>query len=415
MQRIQAELDRLTKGEIRRLALFLPPRHGKSAMTTVRYAGWRLERDPSLRIIIGAYSGDLSELFSRQIRRIIRDRNVTLNDERQRAGEWETEYGGGIKAVGVGSGVTGRGAQLIIIDDPVKSREEANSMAYRNRVWDWYTNDLYTRLEPGGSMILIQTRWHEDDLAGRILASPQADTWTVVNLPAEAEDDDELGRQPGNPLWPARFDKAALADIRETLGVEYYALYQQRPQPASGTIFQRDWFPRPGDIPERGACDVVMQGWDTAFKKDQGADYSACVTMGLHQNHYVVLGVWRGRVEYPGLLRQIRAQAERWRPDTILIEDKGSGTSAVQTLQAETLLPIVPVSATSDKVQRANLITGVCEAGRVYVPQGPEGDMLLDELLRFPSARHDDQVDAFVHVLAKLAQEGQRRTGGIWT
>jgi predicted phage terminase large subunit-like protein len=407
---IRTHLDSVTAGDCKRLALFLPPRHGKSAMTTVRYAAWRIERNPAQRIIIGAYNQDLAEHFSRQIRRIVRERGVELQADRQTAAEWETAQGGGVKAAGVGTGVTGRGADLIIIDDPVKSREEANSEAYRNRCWDWYTNDLYTRLEPSGAICLIQTRWHEDDLAGRILTSEQAADWQVVNLPAEAEAGDPLGRLDGAPLWPGRFDVAALADIRAVMGQDYEALYQQRPRPPKGTLFQAEWFNRNVQVYERGVYSLVVQGWDTAFKEGQENDYTACVTIGrlsmtgaLH-----VLNVYRQRVAFPELVRAIEQQAERWQPHAIVVEDKGSGTSAVQSLQRTTGLPIVAVPAEADKVARANRITAYCEAGKVSIPSGRMFDDLISELVRFPSGKHDDQVDAFVHALQRIASGTQR-------
>ena len=164
---IRTYLDRVTRGDLKRLMLFVPPRHGKSEQTTIRYPTWRLERDPTLRVIVGAYNQILANKFSRKARRIAVQR-LDLSAERVAVEDWETAQGGGFRVVGVGGGITGQGGDLIIIDDPVKNREEANSQAYRDRVWEWYTDDLYTRLEPGGAIILIMTRWHEDDLAGRI-------------------------------------------------------------------------------------------------------------------------------------------------------------------------------------------------------------------------------------------------------
>jgi hypothetical protein len=242
LQYVQAQLDRVTTGECKRLMLFLPPRHGKSEMTTVRYPVWRLERDPSLKVIIGAYNQILANKFSRKARRIAEQR-IPLARDRAAVEDWETASGGGVRAVGVGGGITGQGGNLIVIDDPVKSRDEAESLAYRDRVWEWYTDDLYTRLEPGGSIILIMTRWHDDDLAGRILASDTAVDWTVISLPALAESNDPLDRDEGEPLNPERYDTAALLDIKQTLGSRSFtALYQQTPIPAEGGMFKRSWW-----------------------------------------------------------------------------------------------------------------------------------------------------------------------------
>lgn len=294
LQVIQHELGRVTAGRCDRLMLFLPPRHGKSELVTVRYPVFRLQRRPELRVIIGAYNQALAERFSRKARRIAAAR-FALSRDRNTAWEWETQAGGGVRAVGVGGGVTGLGADLILIDDPVKSREEAESRTYRDRVWDWYRDDLYTRQEPGCAVILVMTRWHEDDLAGRILASEEAGAWRVVRLPALAESEaeyrawaemqrerrsvkgagwdpedlesawpaslsppqlslsDPLGRAEGEPLWPSRFPAPALHRIRTALGSRSFAaLYQGRPLPAEGGLFRREWFRIVEVLPEAG-------------------------------------------------------------------------------------------------------------------------------------------------------------------
>ena len=205
-QLIFARLERVTANLCDRLMLALPPRHGKSELTTVRYAAWRLECDPTLQIIIGAYNQTLAERFSRRVRRIVESR-LPLADDRKAANEWETTQGGGVRAAGVGSGVTGMGAHLIIIDDPVKSREEAESEAYRERCYNWYTDDISTRLEPGGCIISIQTRWHMLDLAGRILARDEAEQWEGLNLPALAEE--ALSRAAWVGYWKRQLEKMA--------------------------------------------------------------------------------------------------------------------------------------------------------------------------------------------------------------
>jgi predicted phage terminase large subunit-like protein len=400
---IQAHLDKITSGEINRLMLFVPPRHGKSEMVTVRYPVWRLEQNPSERIIIGAYNQILANKFSRKARRIAETR-IALAPDRQAVEDWETPSGGGLRAIGVGAGITGQGGHIVIIDDPVKSREEAESDAYRERVWDWYRDDLYTRLEPGGQIILIQTRWHEDDLAGRILNSDNAKDWTVVSLPALAEENDPLWREVGEALCPARYDEKALADIQSVLKSSFYALYQQRPQPPSGNTFKTGWFARRNPI-ERQNATLVIQAWDTAFKEGQENDRSACITLAAHSTGIYVLDAWRDTVAYPDLIRRMQQKAMQWAPDAILVEDKGSGTSAVQTLRGQTNLPIIaePTHGRT-KVERANQVTAFCEAGRVVFPQTPWADDLLDELIRFPTGAHDDQVDAFVYALHRIAE-----------
>lgn len=245
--------------------LFVPPRHGKSELTTVRYPAWRLERKPTTRVIVGCYNSTLAEKFSRKARRICNER-MALSRDRVAVSDWETEAGGGLRAVGVGSGVTGQGGDLIIVDDPIKSREEANSQAYRERVWTWWTDDLYTRLEPDAAIVLILTRWHMDDLAGRILASEDAPNWTVVSLPAFAEANDPLGRSEGEALCPERFDERDLAEIKAVQGSSFEALYQQRPSALEGSIFKREWWRYYREAPRFSR---IIQSWDTAFKAGQ--------------------------------------------------------------------------------------------------------------------------------------------------
>jgi len=244
LARLQEALDRVTAGELKRLIIEMPPRHGKSETATMRYPAHRIAADPVLRVIIGAYNVTLAAKFGRKARGIAEHAGVRMSADRSAAHDWETIAGGGVRSVGVGSGVTGHGGDLVIIDDPVKSREEAESETYRERVWDWYTDDLYTRLEPGAALIVIMTRWHHDDLVGRILKAPDAADWTALRFPALAEPNDPLGRPEGAALCPDRYDEHALAGIRGVLGeYAFSALYQQRPTPRTGNMFPRDKAP----------------------------------------------------------------------------------------------------------------------------------------------------------------------------
>jgi len=399
-------LDQVTNGEIDRLMVFEPPRHGKSQMLTVRYPVWRLERDPELHVIIGAYSQTLANRFSRWSRGIARQR-FDLNDERAAAEEWGTAAGGGFRAVGVGSGVTGMGAQLIVIDDPVKNREEANSEAYRERVWDWYTDDLYTRLEPGGAIVLIMTHWHEDDLAGRILASEQAPDWTVVSLPALAEDGDPLGRQPGEALCPERYDVEALGRIRQVLGHSFYALYQQRPQPLEGGMFKYGWFTIVDAAP--WAMARVVRYWDKAGTADGGA-YTAGVLMGLMGGVVWVLDVVRGQWTAGMREQTIRTTAtldrQRWGDGygVYVEQEPGSGgkESAESTVRNLAGFTVHADRPTGDKALRAEPYAAQAEAGNVRILSGAWNAAYLNELCSFPTGTYADQVDASSGAFAKL-------------
>jgi predicted phage terminase large subunit-like protein len=375
--------------------LFVPPRHGKSEMVTVRYPVWRLERKPELRVIIGAYNQMLANTFSRKARRIAEAR-LDLTDDRTAVEQWETKQGGGLRAVGVGAGITGQGGNLIIIDDPVKSREEAESETYRERVWSWYTDDLYTRLEPDGAVILIMTRWHEDDLAGRILASEDAAQWTVVSLPAEAEDNDPLGRAVGEALCPERYDEQALQDTRRVLGSRSYAaLYQQRPQPPEGDVLKREWFRQVVDAQPITASRIRY--WDKAAT-DGGGDYTVGVKMsrtpdGIFYVEDVVRGQWSSAAR-DTVMRQTaesdgRQVYVRWEEEP---GSSGKDVSAALTKLLAGFPALPPERVTGDKVVRAGPFAAQAEAGNVRLVKGAWNRAFVEEMASFPGA-HDDQVD----------------------
>ena len=405
---IQHQLQRITNGEIDRLMLFLPPRHGKSEMTTVRYPVWRLKREPTLRVIVGAYNQTLANKFSRKARKIAAG-ELLPSRERAAAEDWETEQGGGLRAVGVGGGITGQGGDLIIIDDPVKNREEANSQTYRDKVWDWYTDDLYTRLEPGASMILIMTRWHEDDLAGRILASDDAASWEVVSLPALAEENDPLGRAMGAALCPERYDEAKLANIATVLGSwSFAALYQQRPAPAEGGMFKRHWFEIVDAVPS--GCQWV-RWWDKAGTSKDG-DWSAGVLMGNDgSGKYYVADVQRGQWsidERNRIMRQMAAlDHERTGGSIIIWSEQEGGSSGKESAEATTKnlagYAVYSETSTGSKEVRAQPLAAQCEAGNVKLLKGPWNGAYLDELCSFPFGAHDDQVDGSSGAFNKVA------------
>lgn len=403
-------LDKITSSEIDRLMIFEPPRHGKSEMVTIRYPVWRLERDPSMRVVIGSYGQELASEFSRRARSIARDRHVELSEERAAANDWQTKAGGGLRSVGVGTGITGRGADLLVIDDPVKSREEANSEAYRAKVWGWYSTDLYTRLSPGAAIILIMTRWHEDDLAGRILASEEADQWTVLSLPAFAEDDDLMGRASGEALCPERYDKEALQRIQVTLGRSFYALYQQRPQPPEGAMLQRQWFTIHKAEPHRNFWTQLVRYWDKAGTADGGA-YTAGVLMGKHTDGpFWVIDVVRGQwaaAEREKVITQTAhldyakygLMVEIW-----IEQEPGSGgkESAEATIQRLAGFKVYADRPTGDKVLRAEPFAAQAEAANINLVQGPWVPSYLGELTSFPQGTYSDQVDGSSGGLNKM-------------
>lgn len=413
---IRAVLDQITAGLVDRAMFFLPPRHGKSELVTVRYPVWRLERDPSLRVIIGAYNQVLANKFSRKARRIAETR-LPLASDRTAVEDWETAAGGGVRAVGVGSGVTGQGGHLIIIDDPVKSREEANSPTYRDKVMDWFTDDLYTRQEPGCAILLIMTRWHEDDLGGRLLEEMAGggDRWLVVNLPALAEPDDPLGRPEGAALCPARYDEAALARLQGKLHGSFYALYQQRPVPAEGALFKRDQF----TVEPVAAVPPGLRWarlWDLAASTRSSADYTASAAVALDaRGELWVRDLIHGRWEWPEVEAQIIAamQAE---PNTRHgVEKALHGLAAVQAIRrnrAVAHVALVAVDVDKDKYSRAL----AWSTRKVHLVAGAWVEGFLAEVLSFPYAPHDDRVDTVsggVQMLATAGGVPQARAGMV--
>jgi predicted phage terminase large subunit-like protein len=286
---------------------------------------------------------------------------------------------------------------LLLIDDPIKSREDASSAAFRRSLQGWYESVAYPRLEPGGAIVLIQTRWHEADLAGWLLKEHASEGWTVINFPAVAEADEDW-RKEGSALWPERFPLKTLARIRKAIGTSAWAaLYQQRPAPEEGAIFKKDWFlPYGGPI----ECTRTIFSLDCAFKTGQSNDSSVIAVVSEAKTGFHIRLVSRGRWEFPELKRQAVALAEIWRPHAVLIEDAASGQSLVQALKAETRLPILPVKPQGDKVPRAHAVSPLVESGRVSVPPAaPWLADFLDELTSFPAAAHDDMVDAFAQAL----------------
>jgi predicted phage terminase large subunit-like protein len=408
-QYIYERLDALTRGAIKRLMIFLPPRHGKTELATVRYSVWRLCRDPALRVLIAAYNQTIAEGFSRKCRRLAFSLGLLSPGDRRSVGEWDTYAGGSLTAAGVGAGVTGKGFGLIWVDDPIRGHEEANSQTYRDRVWDWYLNDLYTRLEPDAGMGLILTRWNEDDLAGRILASEDAPNWMVVKLPAIAEEDDPLGREVGEALCPARFDRAALDQIHSVQGsYPFSALYQQSPQPGEGGRFKRSWFRYFREDTEFYTLDRAALGTDkfskeqcwrfmtldpAATEKEQ-SDWFVCSTWAVTpKRDLLLLHVLRERADttkHEGILKPL---LERHKPSLIGVEAVSFGLNIIQRLRALGY-PVISLKADKDKVSRSLPMAARYEAGLVFHPatalwvEGCE-----DELLHFPTGKYDDFVD----------------------
>jgi predicted phage terminase large subunit-like protein len=403
-------LEALERRDVRRLIVTMPPRHGKSLHASQALPAWYLGRRPSEHVILASYGAELAETNSRRARAFVADPRwpfeTALAQDSAAVGRWHTTEGGGVIAAGFG-------ADLLVIDDPLKGSEEADSETIREASWRWLSDVAMTRLHKDAVVLLCLTRWHEDDLAGRLLSGPTSDAWTVLSLPALAEENDPLGRTEGEPLWAERYGVDALSEQRETMGGRAWAaIFQQRPTPDIGGTFQRSWLEgRYDNLPEDA---YIVQSVDSAFKTGVGNDYSVVATWATDRRFYYLVDVWRGRVEFPELVRAIKKAADEHKPRAILIEDAAAGQSAIQALLRDTKLPIVPAPAKGSKVSRAEAVSPLFEAGKVLLPrQSPRWlGHWVEEHVAFPGSRHDDQVDTTSLALDRL-RASQREGGGV--
>lgn len=402
------KLEAVERGEIRRLMVFMPPRHGKSVLCSQLFPAWYLGKHPDRGIICASYAQELADDFGRKVRNLVRSQeHEEAFPESRMAGDsaaakrFDMTRKGTYFAVGRGSAITGRGADVLLIDDPIKDRKEADSDTIRRALKDWYSEVAYTRRQPAAAVVVVQTRWHEGDLAGWLQTEHADEGWSVVSLPAIAERD-EASRKEGEALWAERFSLEELDAIKAQLGgAAFAALYQQRPAAAEGAIFKRAWWGRYSELPE--TFKRVIQVWDTAFKSGDENDFSACTTWAETSSHYYLVHAWRGRVEFPALISKAKALAEAWKPTAVLIEDKASGQSLIQTLRVSSSLPVLPIRVGTDKVSRANAVTPLVEAGKALLPMGADWlDDYLDEISAFPTSKHDDWTDTTTMALGYL-------------
>lgn len=420
---IHDNLRAISDGSGKRLMIFMPPRHGKSELVTIRFTAWMLERNPALRVIVAGHSQRLANRFSRRIRAIFEEsasgkKAAAAKRRANAADEWETGSGGGVKAVGVGTGIAGFGADLVVIDDPVRNRAQAESANMRQKIYEWFCDDIHTRLEPGASMVLIQTRWHEDDLAGRLLGEEeQGDDWAIVNLPALAEENDPLGRAEGEALWPEQYSAVTLAAKKRQLGsYSFAALYQQRPVPREGSVFKREYFI--GKIVDAAPAGVRWyRGYDLAVSTKTSADYTASFRVGADANGnlYIADG-FRDRIDFPAQRRYIVDRIMNERDTVHGIESALHGEAFVQELRKDLRFAanaVLSVRVTSDKFTRSLAWAARAECGKVFLVRGPWIDDFLDEAYSFPGGRHDDQIDAVSLAVQMIGMKKERRAAGI--
>lgn len=380
----------------------MPPGSAKSTYASVLFPPWFLANNPQAAVIAASHTQELADHWGRRVRNVIAQETKTLGIELSAdsaaAGRWELSKGGAYFAAGVGGAITGRRADLAIIDDPVKSREDADSDRARNRVWDWYKSDLYTRLKPGARIVLIQTRWHEDDLAGRLLTS--GDGWDVLSLPAIAEQDDALGRAPGQALWPEWESGDELDRKRKMVGErEWLALYQQRPTADEGTYFRREWFAETWST-KPDHLNVYISG-DFAVTPGDG-DFTELAVWGIDRSGTLyALDWWHGQTSADVWVTALLAMVQKWRP-LFFVGETGPIRRAVEPLMDRMMQERRIYCAMEwlshsggNKEALCRSFQAMAAQKRVRFPKDARwSERVLDQLLRFPSAKHDDAVDA---------------------
>ncbi len=402
------ELENIMAGKTKRLMIFMPPRHGKSMTVTETFPSFYLGKHPEKRVIEVSYSGSLAQQFGKRNRDKVEEYGPvlfghTVSPVQRTKTNWNLENGtGGMISVGIGGSITGYGADLLIVDDPIKNRAEAESQTYREMLWNEYQSTVSTRLQAGGAVIIILTRWHEDDLAARLL-NPEygkVEDWKIISLPAVCEDEenDALGRSVGETLWPAGgYDAEWCAQQKETVGTyAWSSLYMQTPTPSSGGMFKREWWKRWTALPS-GLMDFV-QSWDCTFKDKDTSDFVVGQVWARKGADRYLLDQVRGRMSFTETLNAMRDLSAKW-PQTArkLVEDKANGTAVIEVLRKE-IPGIIPVEPFGGKVVRAHATTAVAEAGNIYIPAAsvaPWVGDFVEEMASFPSGAHDDQVDCY--------------------
>jgi predicted phage terminase large subunit-like protein len=409
------ELLEVAAGRTRRLVISMPPRHGKSELVSRYFPAWWLGSRPNDRIILASYEASFAATWGAKARDVLREFGpsifgVEVRSDARASDRWDLAppHAGGMVAVGEGGSLTGRGANLLIVDDLVKNAEEASSKAHREHAWDWWRSTARTRLEPGGAVVVVGTRWHEDDVIGRLIREGQEDgePFRVINLPAVAEENDQLGRKPGEALWPERFDVAALEKTKREVGSYVWAaMYQGRPAPLEGGLFKRAWF-RHEDPPPFESL-IRFATVDLAASTKASADFTVVLVAGLDMRGRVhILDVDRRRLEGPQLIPAIKHAVDRWKLSIVGIEKVAFQLALIQQARAAGIY-VRELEADRDKVARALMASAALEAGDVLFPKSAHWLGELEaELLGFPNSTHDDQVDALCYAIAMRSTLG---------
>ena len=418
--------ERVARGECKRLIINMPPRHTKSEFASYLLPAWFLGKYPGKKIIQCSHTAELAVGFGRKVRNLVDTEayhnifpDLVLASDSKAAGRWNTSKGGDYFAIGIGGAVTGKGADVLIIDDPHSEQEaaiaEVNPDIY-DKTYEWYTSGPRQRLQPGGAIVVVMTRWSKRDLTGQILKDAAANDslgeWEVIEFPAILPSE--------KPLWPEFWELSELEKVkRDVPNSKWMAQYQQNPISESAAIVKREWWQEwPKETPPQ--CDFILQSWDTAFEKTQRADYSACTTWGvfyhpddngIDQANIILLNAFRDRMEFPELKQVAIEEYKEWDPDSVIIEKKASGAPLIYEMRAMGI-PVQEFTPTrgNDKISRLNGVADLFASGRVWAPATRWAEEVIDEVAEFPAGTHDDYVDT-----VSMAMHRFRRGGYVTT
>lgn len=418
--------ERVATGELKRLIINMPPRHTKSEFASYLFPAWFLGKYPEKKIIQTAHTAELAVGFGRKVRNLIGNddyqkvfKGVELSSDSKAAGRWNTNKGGDYFAIGVGGAVTGKGADVLVIDDPHSEQEAAvgqyNSDVY-DKVYEWYTSGPRQRLQPGGAIIIVMTRWSKRDLTGQIIKNSiqkeGAGEWEVIELPAILPS--------GKALWPGFWKQEELESLKAELPVsKWNAQYQQNPTSEEGALIKREWW-QEWDQSQMPECEAIIQSWDTAFLKTQRADYSACTTWGIFNwpdedgqtiPNLILLDAFKEKLEFPDLKRAAYDKYWEWEPDQMIIEAKAAGSPLIFELRAMGI-PVTEFTPSrgQDKIARVNAVTDLFASGVVWCPPTRWAEEVVEECASFPSGDHDDLVDSTTQALLRFRQGGWIRS-----
>lgn len=405
-----------------RLIISAPPRHGKTELITKNVPIWVLENFGDKEVILTTYGGELSADFGRVVRDRIQDApellRTRIRRDASKVSNWSTEQGGSMRSIGIGGPITGRGADVLLIDDYIKEIKEALSPTYRDYIWNWFVTTAFTRIEPGGTCIIIATRWHHDDLIGRILrAKDELGEWEYIRLPAEAEEGDILGRTLGEPLFPERYDLKALAERKAILGSFFYnAMFQQDPRDESSAVTDPSWLRTVSEMPDDDYA--YARTWDLAATAD-GGDYTvgSLLAHGRRSQNTYIVNVVRKQLSPGSVEEKVRqtALADGVGTKIYIEQEPGSAGKLLVNQFQQNILPeftVEEVPVVTNKLVRAQPFLAACEAGKVFLLKGPWNAAFIDEFTTFPHGHHDDQVDTAGAGYEKLV--GKRTLSAVW-